>query len=615
MPAVGFDFGTTNSLISVIQGNRAVSLLDDQGLPIPSVVCYEGAQTIVGREAHDRLGQAGLGVHGNVVRSPKTLLGRESVFVGGVERNPVDIVHQVVSFVRRKALETKTIKNIEANRAVVTIPVRMEGRRRAMLRDAFHMAGMTVIQFVHEPLAALYAYLRSSDDFAAVLRRFDAQLMLVFDWGGGTLDLTLCRLIDGHLVQIGNDGTDEVGGDWFDEELKNEVERRVRDARALAENVGVQSDARTRLLHACERAKIDLSLRSRVSIYVPNFFRGLDDPDLDLALTREDLDSVVAHLVSHGLQRIERLLDREGYSTNSVSMCLATGGMANMPSVKARLHELFGPSRVHVSERSASLIAEGAAWIAHDDARLHLAKNVELVLARNSFMPLLPAGFEMPQEGEVRGQDFGLYCVDPSDGFGKFELVAPHRPGPKVLPDDMRRPLVNLMVPVDRKAAPFRERLQLDVAIDENLILTARARSLNQRGLAEREVHDLEFALALPTGRRGWLGADQFEVTSGEGPIPTKGSLVMRSNIAAVEDNRLVPGEVLYRHDPLYFDVRRSPLQIQVDEMLYYEPCTYCARPSNDPLCRCASMPSAQNPRSTATKHAPDQRDTPAAPS
>ena len=81
----------------------------------------------------------------------------------------------------------------------MTIPVNMEGRRRALLRDAFRMAGMGVVQFVHEPLAALYGYLRSGEDMEAAMRRFDRQLVLVYDWGGGTLDLTLCRLVDGSV--------------------------------------------------------------------------------------------------------------------------------------------------------------------------------------------------------------------------------------------------------------------------------------------------------------------------------------------------------------------------------------------------------------------------------
>jgi molecular chaperone DnaK len=599
MSIIGFDFGTTNSLITVIQGDRPISFNDDQGMPIPSVVCYEGSKTIVGREAHERLSKAGLGVQGNVVRSPKTLLGRESVFVGGVERSPVDIVRDVVQYVRMYAAQSKTVRNLDTNRAVVTIPVNMEGYRRGLLRDAFRMAGIGIVQFVHEPLAALYGYLRSSDDLEAVMRRFDRQLVLVFDWGGGTLDLTLCRLVDGMLVQVGNDGTEEVGGDLFDEELRNEIERRARLSRKLPADVEVHSDARTRLMHECEKAKIDLSRRSNVNIFVPAFFRGVDDQALDLTLSRGDLEDIVAHLVKKGVARIESLLAREGYSPASVALCLATGGMVNMPIVKARLHELFGPQRVHVSERSASLISEGAAWVAHDGARLHLAKNVELALARNSYMPLLTAGLEMPTEGEVRGDSFTVYCVDPTDGHGKFQLVSPHRAGPKVMPDDKRRTLSNMVVQVDKKAAPFRERLQLDVEIDDNLVLIAKARSLNQRGLAEGEVYDLEFALSLPSNNGGWKNAAPFQDTTKGGPLHDAGDLVMRSNLAAHEDKSLVPGEVLYRFEPLYFDSRSAPPKFQIDELMFYEPCSYCRRASNDPLCKCAS--SHQNKLLAAT--------------
>jgi molecular chaperone DnaK len=103
MSVVGFDFGTTNSLISVVRGNRPINYLDDEQRPIPSVVCYEGQQKIVGREARERLAQAGLGIQGNIVRSPKVLLGRDSVFIGGTERSPVDIAADVVRHVLQEA--------------------------------------------------------------------------------------------------------------------------------------------------------------------------------------------------------------------------------------------------------------------------------------------------------------------------------------------------------------------------------------------------------------------------------------------------------------------------------------------------------------------------------
>lgn len=589
---LGFDFGTTNSLASAIVGNSVITFLDNEQ-PIPSVVSFEGGKVEVGRKAHDKLTSAGLGVQGSTVRSPKTLLGRDELIIDGVRRDPVQMVEYVLDHVRRFVLQTKVGRDLTMERVVATIPVNMEGRRRALLRQAFRQAGMSVVQFVHEPLAALYGHLRSSEGTEDLVRRYNGKLLLVFDWGGGTLDLTLCRVLDGLLVQVANDGTDEVGGDVFDEELRNEVERRSRAAQDLGDDVDVLPEARKRLLHECEKAKIQLSGRNTWNVYVDPYYQSEDQADLQVTLSRDDLQDIVGHLVRKGVARIERLLEREGYSSASVELCLATGGMVNMPLVKNRLDELFGPGRVHVSRKSASAIAEGAAWVAHDQARLHLAKNVELTLARNEYLPLLEAGLEMPLEREQRSERFSLYCVDPSDGFGKFTLVSPHRPGPRVMRDDKRRPLCNMMLKVDAKAHPFKERLELDVCVDENLVLRAQAWSLNQKGRAESEVHDLEFALATPGAKAGWMQSGLLDSDAAAGGAFEAGDLRVRSNVAARVDNSLVPGEVMARVDPTYFwtHTGRRPPKAQEEERLYYVPCSVCKRPANDPLCRCATFP------------------------
>jgi molecular chaperone DnaK (HSP70) len=499
MTVVGFDFGTTNSLISVVVGDRVIRF-DEEGQPIPSVVSYEGGQTIVGREARRRLGVAGLGVHGSIVRSPKTMLGSESVDVDGVARNPVDMVRDVVSYLRSEAANSGVVRNLDLSKAVVTIPVNMEGRRRALLRDAFRMAGVSIVQFVHEPLAALYGHFRALHTLENELRRYDRQLMLVFDWGGGTLDLTLCKLVDGVFVQLENYGTDDVGGDHFDQSIRNEVERRVRESRGLGAEVERLPGADLRLLHECENAKIALSdpAVSYWTIYVEHFFNGIDDTALDLRLTRDDLNSIVGSLIKKGISRITAVLDKQEVSPAAISLCLATGGMANMPLIRSRLHEIFGPARVVLSERSASLISEGAAWVAHDEARLRLSKNVELSLARNSYMGLLEADVEMPVAGERRSDEFSLYCVDPSDGHARFQIVMPQRVGKDVHRDDPRTVLSTMQIKVDSKAQPFIERLNLKVEVDENLILTGVVESLNKGDTARCEVHHLEFALEVP---------------------------------------------------------------------------------------------------------------------
>ncbi len=588
---MGFDFGTTNSLVSLVQGNRVINFLDDDGLPVPSVVCYEGLKTIVGRDARLRLGEAGLGVKGNVIRSPKVLLGKESVFIEGIERNPIDIVADVVSYIAHQAQSGRRSDILEKlDRAVVTIPVDMDGQRRTALRDAFLISGISIVQFVHEPLAALYGFFRSQDDLPAMLRNYDKKLILVFDWGGGTLDLTLCRLIDGMLIQVKNDGTDDVGGDAFDELLTNEIVRRVLKLRDSSNSTDVGPDALTRLIHRCERAKIDLSTRDQVQLYIGSFFKGEVNNELDYTLSRDELEDIIAPLLNTGLSRISKLLEAADVSHAQVSLCLATGGMVNMPVIKARLHEWFGAQRVSVSDRSGTLIAEGAAWIAHDQARLHIAKKVELLLARNSYMQLINAGTSMPNEGEVQLEQFHLYCVDPRDGYAKFQLCAPLRPGKKVLPNDRRTPLVNLVVKVDDKADPFNERMELDIEIDDNLILHAKARSLNKKDMAEAEIHNLEFGLSFPLGISEIDGIDDSFDNVIDNLSREPGSLVFRSNIASQKNKLSVPGELLYQSNPEYFDTRLNPPQIQVDERLYYEPCAFCKRASNDPLCKCETI-------------------------
>jgi molecular chaperone DnaK len=215
---------------------------------------------------------------------------------------------------------------------------------------------------------------------------------------------------------------------------------------------------------------------------------------------------------------------------------------------------------------------------------------VELLLARNSYMRLIPAGTEMPREGEVQAGEFDLYCVDPTDGIAKFQIQSPVRPGVQVLPNDRRIPLENLTVPVDSRAKPFRERLKLDVRVDDNLILHAAARSLDKRGFAQTEIHNLEFGLSLAAAPPRIEDDQPRSDDEAEALASEHGSVTMRANVADREDKALVPGEVLYRFDPVYFRNHSAP-DVQERERLYYVPCAKCGRASSDPLCQCDSAP------------------------
>ncbi|MBM3798159.1 MAG: Hsp70 family protein [Acidobacteria bacterium] len=264
----GIDFGTTNSVASFIQRdpnqNRWLPevFTDEQGRPHPSVVWYSGSDTVVGRQAKDHLGKLGLGVFGDIVRSPKMFLGSQTgIHIGGVTRPAREVVSEVIRYVREDAKKKEPA--LPFDRAVFTIPVAMDGRARAELRQAALAAGVHVHQFVHEPLAALYGHLRSLPEFEELRSRLERRLVLVFDWGGGTLDLTLCRFQNGALVQVVNVGDAEVGGDAFDLEILKLVKRKHAEAYPAVDWTKLQPTAEARLISQCETAKIALSVKER----------------------------------------------------------------------------------------------------------------------------------------------------------------------------------------------------------------------------------------------------------------------------------------------------------------------------------------------------------------
>ena len=260
------------------------------------------------------------------------------------------------------------IVDSEFDRAVVSIPVAMDGRRRRELRDALMQAGINIVQFVHEPLAALYAHFREPERGARSYRELADELALVFDWGGGTLDLTLCHLGKGTISQIANFGDNEVGGDYIDEAMMRFVLEEVGSENA---DLAVAPGARAKLLEQCEEAKIQLSKRDSALIFVPDFFLNAeDDNDIEFALTREQYDEIAEKFITRGVSSIDKLLDRLEIDRRRIALCLATGGMINTPSISSALVQLFGTDRLHISPRGDRIISEGCAWIANDEARL-----------------------------------------------------------------------------------------------------------------------------------------------------------------------------------------------------------------------------------------------------
>ena len=503
MPATfGIDFGTTNSVASVIGQDPETMkpeprIFTQDGRPHPSVVWYSGAQPVVGRQAKDQLNVLGLGVFGDIVRSPKMFLGSPTgIYVGGVTRQAIDVVADVLRFIRQDALR----RGFEGNTfesAVITIPVTMRGLARAELRQAAKKAGIGIHQFVHEPLAALYGYLRAQPYFRREIANLERRIVLVFDWGGGTLDMTLCQFQRGVLTQIFNTGDTELGGDCFDRRLRQLVRQKHEVQYPSADWSRLQPSADSRLIQACEDAKIALSSRQSTAMFVRELLAvPSPEKDLRLEISRAELEGAVRDLVSQGLGKIETMLELSGVHRGAIEFCLATGGMVSMPAIQEGLREIFGMNRLRIIPNAATVISEGAAWIAHDEVGLQMAKPIELLHADNSYVEVIPAGTDLPLDGNAIQRRMDMYCVDPSDGFAKFFFARPKWPG-RDSQDDGRLPYAHLTLPVDSHTKPLFERLKVEVTIDHNLIAEVSAFSLLRGERRKAQIHDLEFGLSI----------------------------------------------------------------------------------------------------------------------
>lgn len=583
---LGLDFGTTNSLSAYIDHEGRVRNLTniDDDRPHPSTVWYRGGQTIVGREARLHLDAGQEAISGAFVRSPKRLLRSEAaVDVEGTPMDPRDIVADVLRFLKDDAassLRGNAAKQL--SRVVLTIPVDLDGDGRRRLREAARKAGLSIEQFVHEPLAALYGWLRSQPNYSERISELEGRRILVFDWGGGTLDLTLCLIRGRKMIQLANVGDNDVGGDYFDEVLRNRV-REAHSGQFGIDNVEQfeTPDSKTRLLGQCERAKIELSNDESFPIFVRSYLTRNEGQHLSFTITRENIEEWTGSLIDRGLAHIDRLLEQHQLTPQEIELCLPTGGMVNLPAVRAGLIQRFG-GRVPKLENGDRIIAEGAAWIAHDQLRLELAKPIELAQPNGTFLEIVPESQKLPIENQqVPIYATQFYCCDPRDGIANFQLVRPSKVGYGAR-TSARETYTTLSLKVDPLASPMIERLKLHLSIDHDYIVHVEGESSGWGDRANREIHNLEFALALPTGassKQTDFEEENLDHETAVGKFVEQGTVMLRSNVVPKAFWGNVPGDMIEEWRGSWFDVRAgNSTERQRAERNYYRPCAICKR-------------------------------------
>jgi molecular chaperone DnaK len=288
-------------------------------------------------------------------------------------------------------------------------------------------------------------------------------------------------------------------------------------------------------------------------------------------------------LINRGLSTIDDLLDRNQLSYSQIALCLPTGGMVTMPAIRDGLNERFG-GRARQLINGDRIISEGAAWIAHDGLRLGLAKPIELLQSDDTYAAVVPVPFPLPLENEIKSAAKADYhCVDPRLGRASFTFARPRRPRPRDAQTD-RQAYKTLHLAVDEMAVPLMERLELNLAIDHDYIAHVDLKSTMRKDHVRAEIFDLEFTLNFPTrNEKSGLGSEEnnSEQSSSDlvpaalsGPA---GAIRLRANISKLKSWCKVPGDLVIRYRPDWFDDRvREYSEWQFREYVYYRDCPFC---------------------------------------
>lgn len=326
----GIDLGTTCSAIGLVRDGKP-QLIEIDGDPLlPSVVSFpEGEDPLVGRPALNRLALD----PERTIRSAKRHMGSEHRWEIGDRLISAPEVSALV--LERLKREAEKATGLEARRAVITVPAWFTHGQRADTHRAAELAGWDTVRLVNEPTAAALAHAHGRD-----LRR----RALVYDFGGGTFDVSLVDQ-DGEVVEVrASRGDTHLGGDDLDAALTERVLEELRgEDRDLFAAVERSTPARTRLQLAVQEAKHELSSSLKAPVRVP-FLLDLDGQAMhfDGELSRETLEQAAAHLVERTVRCVDEVLEDAHLSAAEVDELLFVGGSTRLPLVWSTLHAHTG---------------------------------------------------------------------------------------------------------------------------------------------------------------------------------------------------------------------------------------------------------------------------------
>ena len=328
--AVGIDLGTTNSVVSVLEGGEATVIANAEGArTTPSVVAFaKNGEVLVGQSAKN---QAVTNVD-RTIRSVKRHMGEDwNVEIDDKKYTPQEISARTLMKLKRDA---ESYLGDEVTDAVITVPAYFEDAQRQATKEAGQIAGLNVLRIVNEPTAAALAYGLEKGD--------KEQTILVFDLGGGTFDVSLLEIGDGVVEVVATAGDNELGGDDWDNRVVNWLVDKFKSSNGV--DLSKDKMAMQRLREAAEKAKIELSSSQQASINLPYITVDSEKNPLflDETLSRTEFQKITQDLLDRTKTPFNQVIKDADMSVGDVDHVVLVGGSTRMPAVSDLVKELTG---------------------------------------------------------------------------------------------------------------------------------------------------------------------------------------------------------------------------------------------------------------------------------
>jgi molecular chaperone DnaK len=489
---VGIDLGTTNSLVAFVDNTGPIVIRDESGdALLPSIVSVAAGDVVyVGREAQRRLltdaertvysvkrfmGRGPDDVKDEARMFPFRLSGAGGVIrlgLGDREFTPPEISAFILRELKRRAeryFKEQGEFDFEVDRAVITVPAYFNDAQRTATRDAGRIAGLEVLRIINEPTAASLAY---------GLDQRKSGTIAVYDFGGGTFDISILRVEDGVFQVLSTNGDTHLGGDDIDQVLAELVVREMTGAPVPNGDAApsLSLEMRQAIRQAVIHAKWDLSDAEETEIRVMDPARPDDiRPVFSRRITRDEFESMVLPVVERTLGPCKLALADAGLEPAQIDEAVLVGGSTRIPLVRRKVQELFGRTP-HADLNPDEVVALGAAVQAH----IMVSGSRDMLL-----LDVTPLSLGIETMGGAMSKIILRNSTIPASGTEMFTTFADNQTGVDIHVLQGERELVN----DNRSLARFKlrgippmpaglPRIQVRFQIDANGILSVGAREL-----------------------------------------------------------------------------------------------------------------------------------------